>query len=127
MGDQTRGCRFAVCAGYRDYRNSRGRARWKEHVNHMLGNVAAYAFARGEVHTESGSGVYLDYSTSVFTKRFADIWSDDIHARHVETDDPGNSLKEKDVFRMHLVRAIDRCTAGRDVGGRLEMQNLPFL
>src|SRR5437764_828592 len=95
MSDQSRGRRFAIGAGYRDYRNSCRRARRKEHIDHLLGNIAADAFARGEMHTKAGSGVYLDYSPAIFTKRFTNIWSDDIHTRYIEADDSSNALKKK--------------------------------
>ncbi len=59
-------------------------------------------------------------------QRFADIWRDHIDARHVETDDLGDTLKQKDVFRMDLIGAIDRGATGRNIRGRFEMQDLPF-
>ncbi len=35
-----------------------------------------------------------------------------------------NSLKEKHIFRMDLVRSVDRCAAGRYIRRRFEKQDL---
>src|SRR5580765_2377305 len=126
MCDKPRSRRFAVSARDRKYRYTRRSSLRKEHIDDVLSDVAAYAFARREMHAKTGRSVDLDDAASIFTKRLAYIRCDHIHTGHIEADDLGNAFEKKDVFRMDLVSAVDRGTAGRDIRRCFEMQDLAF-
>src|SRR5438445_13283949 len=117
MSDQPGRRRLSVRAGNGEDRYARRRSRWEEHIDDVLSNVAAYALAWCEMHAEARSGIDLNDAAAIFTQGLADVRSDYIDTGHIKTDDLGNSLEKKDVFRMHLVGTIDRRAAGRDVRG----------
>src|SRR6185369_8375316 len=124
MGDQPgRGC-FAVRSRDRKNRNTRWSCWWKQHVDHMLGYVAANALGWRKVHTETRRRVDLDDSAAGVGKPVRNIRRDDIYAGDIEPDDPRNSFKQKSVVRMDFLRAVDRGSARRDVRRGLEIQYL---
>src|SRR5688572_9064570 len=89
----------------------------------MLRHVAADALAGRQMHPKSRRGIDLDDTATGFAERLTDIGRYNIHSRHVEADDLGNALEQKDVLGMDLVRAIDRRTASRNVGGGFKTES----
>ena len=41
-------------------------------------------------------------------------------------DDPRDPLKQENIFRVHLIRQIDRCSAGRDICRGFQKYALAF-
>ena len=107
----------------RDARRCSGR---KQHIDHVLGDIAPDAFARRKVHPKSGCRVDLDNSAAAFLQRFANVRGDDIDAGNIQPDDPGDTLEQKDVLRMDFIRAVDGGSAGRDIGSCFQMKYLAF-
>src|SRR5688572_31171590 len=78
------------------------------------------------MHTKARCRVDLDYPPARFAQRFADIGGDDVNARNIKADDPRDPLKQENIFRVHLIRQIDRCSAGRDICRGLQKYALAF-
>ena len=79
------------------------------------------------MHAESRGGIYFADTAADASIALGDVGRQEVHATHVETDGAHRALGHLAIVRVDHVGYIGRGAAGRKVGGRAKVDDLPGL
>ena len=90
----------------------------EEHIEHRPGDIARRSLRRLEMHAEAGRGIDLDHPAPGLVHRTGHVGGNEVDPGNVEADHLRRAPGDIDIVRMDHIRAVDRRSSGRQVGGR---------